>query len=83
MKSSYIQRHFKTMKDTFTNSFNFKFELASTDIVWRYINETDNKKSSSGKISPAIIKLPKNFWYQSQTVLINVFRQNLSQMNWK
>lgn len=49
------------MKDTFTNSFNFKFELASTDIVWRYINETDNKKSSSGKISPAIIKLPKNF----------------------
>ena len=27
--------------------------------------------------------LKKKFWYQSQTVLINVFQQNLSQTSWK
>ena len=51
----------KTVKDKFRNSysFNFKFGFVSTDIVLRYINEIDIKKSSSGEISPAIIKLAK------------------------
>ena len=41
------------------NSLNFRFEFVSTDIVLRKINEIDSKKSSSGEISPAIIKLAK------------------------
>ena len=49
----------KTIKDKFRNSFNFKFEFVSADIILRYINEIDIKKSSSGEISPAIIKLAK------------------------
>ena len=34
-----------------------KFEFVSANIILRYINEIDTKKSSSGEISPAIIKL--------------------------
>ena len=41
------------------NSFNFKFEFVSTDIVFRYINEIDIKRSSNEEISPVIIKLAK------------------------
>ena len=60
-KIKYFNNHpsIKTIKDKFRNSFNFKFEFVSTDIVLRCINEIDIKKSSSGEISPAIIKLPK------------------------
>ena len=60
-KIKYFNNHpsIKTIKDKFRNSFNFKFAFASTDIVLRYINETDIKKISSGEISPAIIKLAK------------------------
>ena len=49
----------KTVRDKFRNSFNFKFEFDSTDIVLRCINEIDIKKDSSGDISTAIIKLAK------------------------
>ena len=49
----------KIIKDKFRNSFNFKFEFVFTDIVLRYKNEIESKKSSSGEISPAIIKLAK------------------------
>ena len=67
----------KTIKDKLNNFFKLKFEFVSTDIVLRHINKIDIKKSSSREISPAIIKLAKKekFWYQSQTVLINVFRK--------
>ena len=34
-------------------------EFVSADKILRYINEIDIKKSSSGEISPAIIKLAK------------------------
>ena len=47
----------KTIKEKFRNSFNCKFEFVSTDM--RCVNETEIKKSSSGEISPAIIKLAK------------------------
>ena len=47
------------MKDKFTKSFSLKFEFVSADNILRYINEIDIKKSSSGEISPAIIKLAK------------------------
>ena len=46
-------------KDKFRKSFSFKFEFVSADKILRYINEIDIKKSSSGEISPAIIKLAK------------------------
>ena len=60
-KIKYFNNHpsIKTIKDKFRNSFSFKFEFVSTDIVLRCINEIDIKKSSSGEISPAIIKLAK------------------------
>ena len=60
-KINYFNNHpsIKTIKDKFRNSFSFKFELVPTDIVLRCINEIDIKKSSSGEISPAIIKLAK------------------------
>ena len=52
-KIKYFNNHpsIKTIKDKFRNSFNFKFEFVSTDIILRYINEIDIKKSSSGEIS--------------------------------
>ena len=50
----------KIIKDKFRNSFNFKYEFVSTDIVLRYINKIDSRKSSSGEIFPVIIKLAKN-----------------------
>ena len=60
-KTKYFSNHpnIITIKDKFRNSFNFKFEFVSADIVLRGINAIDIKKSSSGEISPAIIKLPK------------------------
>ena len=60
-KIKYFNNHpsIKTIKDTFRNSFSFKFEFVSTDIVLRCINEINIKKSSSAEISPAIIKLAK------------------------
>ena len=60
-KNKYFNNHpsIKTIKDKFRKSFNFKFEFASADKILRYINEIDIKKSSSGEISPAIIKLAK------------------------
>ena len=60
-KIKYFNNHpsIKTVKNKFRNTFSFKFEFASTDIVLRCINEIDIKKSSSGEISPAIIKLAK------------------------
>ena len=60
-KIKYFSNHssIKTIKDRFRNSFNFKFEFVSTDIFLTCINEIDIKKSSSGEISPAIIKLAK------------------------
>ena len=54
-------QNFKTMKDKFRKSFSFKLEFVSADKILRYINEIDIKKSSSGEISPAIIKLAKKF----------------------
>ena len=48
------------IKDKFRNSFNFKYEFISTDIILRYINKIDSRKSSSGEIFPVIIKLAKN-----------------------
>ena len=60
-KIKYFNNHpsIKTIKDTFRNSFSFKFEFVSTDIVLRCINEINIKKSSIAEISPAIIKLAK------------------------
>ena len=60
-KIMYFNHHpsMKTIKHKFRNSFNFKFEFVSTDIVVRYLNEDDNKKSSSGETSHAIIKSAK------------------------
>ena len=49
----------KTIKDKFKKSFSFKFEFVSAYKILRCINEIDIKKSSSGEISPAIIKLAK------------------------
>ena len=54
-------QNFKTMKVKFRKSFSFTFEFVSADKILRYINETDIKKSSSGEISPAFIKLAKKF----------------------
>ena len=44
------------MPNKFRNHFNFKFEFVSTDIILRHRKEIDIKKSSSGEISPAVIK---------------------------
>ena len=60
-KIKYFNNHpsIKTIKNKFRKSFSFKFEFVSADKILRYINEIDIKKSSSGEISPAIIKLAK------------------------
>ena len=60
-KIKYFNNHpsIKTIKIKFRKSFSFKFEFVSADKILRYINEIDIKKSSSGEISPAIIKLAK------------------------
>ena len=60
-KIKYFSNHRSiiTVKGKFRNSYNFKSEFVSTDIVLRCIREIDIKKSSSGEISPAIIKLAK------------------------
>ena len=47
------------IKDKYQNSFNFKFELVSTDQVIKFINEIDCNKSSSGDIPAKIIKPAK------------------------
>ena len=60
-KIKYLNNHpsIKTIKDKFRKSFNFKFEFVSANMILIYINEIDLKESSSGEISPAIIKLAK------------------------
>ena len=76
-KIKYFHNHqsIKTIKDKFRKSFNFKSEFVSADIILRYINEIDIKKSSSGETPPVIIKLAeKKIWYHLQAVLINVFQ---------
>ena len=45
------------VKDKYQNSFNFKFEVVSTDQVIKCINETDCNKSSGGDIPAKIIKI--------------------------
>ena len=47
------------IKDKYQNSFNFKFELVSTDQVIKFIDEIDCNKSSSGDIPAKIIKIAK------------------------
>ena len=57
------------IKDKYQNSFNFKFELVSTDQVIKFIDETDQalkfideidcKKNSSEDIPAKIIKIAK------------------------
>ena len=47
------------IKDKYQNSFNFKFELVSTDQVIKFIDEIDFNKSSSGDIPAKIIKIAK------------------------
>ena len=47
------------IKDKFQNSFNFKFELVSTDQVIKFIDEIDCNKSSSSDIPAKIIKIAK------------------------
>ena len=47
------------IKDKYQNSFNFKFELVSTDQVIKFIDEIDCNKSSSGDIAANIIKIAK------------------------
>ena len=47
------------IKDEYQNSFNFKFELVSTDKVITFIDEIDCNKSSSGDIPMKIIKIAK------------------------
>ena len=61
------------MKDKFRKSFNFKFEFVSANMILIYINEIDLKESSSGEISPAIIKLAKKEVSIRITNYINVF----------
>ena len=60
-KIRYFNSHpsIKTIKDKIWKSFSFKFEFVSADKVLRYINEIDIKKSSSGELYLAIIKLVK------------------------
>ena len=45
--------------DKYQNSFNFKFELVSTDQVIQFIDEINCNKSSSGDIPPKIFKIAK------------------------
>ena len=47
------------IKDKYQNSFNFKFELVSTDQVIKFIDEIDCNKSSSRDIPAKIIKIAK------------------------
>ena len=47
------------INDKYQNSFNFKFELVSTDQVIKFIDEIDCNKSSSGDIPAKIIKIAK------------------------
>ena len=47
------------IKDEHQNSFNFRFELVSTDQVLKFIDEIDWKKNSSEDISAKIIKIAK------------------------
>ena len=74
-KIKYLNNHpsIKTIKDKFRKSFNFKFEFVSANMILIYINEIDLKESSSGEISPAIIKLAKKEVSIRITNYINVF----------
>ena len=47
------------IKDKYQNSFNFKFELASTDQIIKFIDEIDCNKNSSGDIPAKSIKIAK------------------------
>ena len=47
------------IKDKYQNSFNFKFELVSTDQVIKFIDEIDCNKSSSGNIPVKVINIAK------------------------
>ena len=47
------------IKDKYQNSFNFKFELVSTDQVIQFIDDIDCNKSSSGSIPAKSIKIAK------------------------
>ena len=47
------------IKDKYQNTFNFKFELVSTDQVIKFIDEIDFNKSSSVDIPEKIIKIAK------------------------
>ena len=47
------------IKDKYQDSFNFKFELASTDQVIKFVDEIDCNRSSSGDIPAKIIKITK------------------------
>ena len=49
----------RLIKDKYQQSFDFKFELVSTNEVLKYINEIDCNKSSSGHIVTKIIKMAK------------------------
>ena len=52
------------IKDKYQNSFNFKFELVSTDQVIKFIDEIDCNKSSSGDIPAKIIFAKKKLQNQ-------------------
>ena len=47
------------IKNKYQNSFNFKFELVSTDQVIKFIDEINCNKSSSGDIPAKTIKIAK------------------------
>ena len=59
------------IKDKYQNSFNFKFELVSTDQVIKFIDEIDCNKSSSGDIPAKIIKIAKEEIAEPITNCIN------------
>ena len=61
------------IKDKYQNSFNFKFELVSTDQVIKFIDEIDCNKSSSGDIPAKIIKIAKEEITEPTTNYINSF----------
>ena len=47
------------IKDKYQNSFHFKFKLASTDQIIKFIDEIDCNKSSSGDVTAKTIKIAK------------------------
>ena len=58
--SSFSNHHsIQMIKDKYQTSFNFKFELVSTDQVIIFVDYIDCNKSSSGDIPAKIIKIAK------------------------